>query len=476
MSISIFQRTSRKVILCAVLFCIGYYVYNYNDLYSGLPLKQKFHKQTIKLKEDGTIFFNYDPKLNTPLDESKVKEVTIDGKKDGVYYFRGYGPLNKAFNSAGLQKARRLEYANVIYKYKYGKELDKIISELNEYQRYNHFPCLGYLTHKGKLWKAYSKMREKFSDDYHFMPESYLLPEDKDRLVRDFDKHKLWIVKPKNLSRGRGIKVINNVKDIPKEGIASEYIMPHLIFGKKYDFRITCLVTSIEPLKIYLYTSDGIVRFSSHKYLNDEEFLEDNFMHLTNKSINVKSTKWQENKDVNKLQPNIASLRSYKNYCAKNINCDDVFNKIKDYVIKAILSNIDEAIEQYKKYNIPSSRNVYEVFGVDIMLDDKLNPYLIEMNLSPDWDFECKVSEIIYDRIACDTLNLIGIKSYDHKNTKRRILNFDERLQENFDELKRERGGWELIFPLKENIDKYKKFIDKPSELDLALWNGIQNQ
>ena len=47
-------------------------------------------------------------------------------------------------------------------------------------------------------------------------------------------------------------------------------------------------------------------------------------------------------------------------------------------------------------------------------------------------------------------------------------------LNENIEELKRDRGGYELIFPLKENIEKYKKFIKKDTILNKLLWKYIK--
>lgn len=75
----------------------------------------------------------------------------------------------------------------------------------------------------------------------------------------------LYILKPVASSCGRGIKVIHKKTKIGrKDGyLASKYVAnPHLINGFKYDLRVYVLVTSFDPLRIYVY-NDGLVRFAT---------------------------------------------------------------------------------------------------------------------------------------------------------------------------------------------------------------------
>jgi tubulin polyglutamylase TTLL4 len=102
-------------------------------------------------------------------------------------------------------------------------------------------------------------------------------------------------------SCGRGIKVCGEkYKITKKEGIlACKYIAnPHLINGLKYDLRVYVLVTSYNPLKIYIY-NDGLVRFATQKYNNNPESLQNKFMHLTNFSINKRAPNFVKNTDKN---------------------------------------------------------------------------------------------------------------------------------------------------------------------------------
>lgn len=61
---------------------------------------------------------------------------------------------------------------------------------------------------------------------------------------------------------------------------------PMLIDGRKFDLRLYVLVTSMEPLRVYLF-EEGLVRLSTKKYTLKN--LRSRFTHLTNYSINKKS-------------------------------------------------------------------------------------------------------------------------------------------------------------------------------------------
>ena len=100
----------------------------------------------------------------------------------------------------------------------------------------------------------------------------------------------MWIVKPANLSRGRGIYIVDNISEVNVEelSIISRYISnPLLINGHKFDLRIYVCVTSVDPLRIYVF-KEGLARFATQEYTSNHT-KGNKFMHLTNYSINKKS-------------------------------------------------------------------------------------------------------------------------------------------------------------------------------------------
>lgn len=74
--------------------------------------------------------------------------------------------------------------------------------------------------------------------------------------------------------------------------VVSRYIdSPLLLHGHKFDLRIYVVVTSYEPLKVYMYR-EGLVRIASEKYDVGKYSDETKFAHLTNYSINKKNEKY----------------------------------------------------------------------------------------------------------------------------------------------------------------------------------------
>ncbi len=101
----------------------------------------------------------------------------------------------------------------------------------------------------------------------------------------------MWIVKPANLSRGRGIYLIEDVNEISVDdtSVISRYISnPLLINGHKFDLRLYIVVTSFDPLRIYIY-KEGLARFASEQYIGNKVSKDNMYVHLTNYSINKKN-------------------------------------------------------------------------------------------------------------------------------------------------------------------------------------------
>ena len=122
------------------------------------------------------------------------------------------------------------------------------------------------------------------------VPLTFILPGDTKGLKRHAQENpdQLWIVKPTNRHSGQGIRVVNDIENIESKEVAivQKYISnPCIIRGHKFDLRLYVLITSLDPLKVYLY-GDGFARFATKPYDTNPDNLQDSFMHLTNFEIN----------------------------------------------------------------------------------------------------------------------------------------------------------------------------------------------
>lgn len=71
--------------------------------------------------------------------------------------------------------------------------------------------------------------------------------------------------------------------------VVAKYIdNPLLVNGYKWDLRLYVLVTSFNPLVVYLY-EEGLVRFATVKYVSDRSRINNRRMHLCNYSVNKSS-------------------------------------------------------------------------------------------------------------------------------------------------------------------------------------------
>ena len=110
------------------------------------------------------------------------------------------------------------------------------------------------------------------------------------------------------MSRGRGIYIVDDIAEVNVDdlSIVSKYIAnPLLINGHKFDLRIYVLVTSIDPLRIYVF-KEGLARFATEEYTNDPDVISNNFIHLTNFSINKESGNFINNS--NPEEPEVREL------------------------------------------------------------------------------------------------------------------------------------------------------------------------
>ena len=171
----------------------------------------------------------------------------------------------------------------------------------------------------------------------------------------------------------------------------------------------------------------------------------------------------------------------YKKHLKKfNIDFGKIKNKIKDIIIKSVISLYHNLTSELFKNKL-NDFNFYNVLGYDIIITKDYEPYLLELNSGPSMISYNELDKPIKVNLIVDTLNIIGILPYTTINFSNNFNNSFIEIEENVNnaicELYRPRGDYDLIFPLKENINKYKFFFKNINNKENQLfWKLIQEE
>uniref|UniRef100_A0A8C5U291 Tubulin tyrosine ligase like 4 n=1 Tax=Malurus cyaneus samueli TaxID=2593467 RepID=A0A8C5U291_9PASS len=285
---------------------------------------------------------------------------------------------------------------------------------IREHQKLNHFPGSFQIGRKDRLWRNLLKMQARCGKkEFNFFPQSFILPQDIKLLRKAWEEgasRQKWIVKPPASARGVGIQVIHKWSQLPKRRplLVQRYLhRPYLIGGKKFDLRIYVYVTCYDPLRVYLF-KDGLVRFASCKYSYSMDNLSNKFIHLTNYSVNKKNAAYKSNSDEIACQGHKWALKALWSYLTKKgVNSEAIWEKIKDIVIKTIIAS-EPYVNNLVKLYVRRPYCCHELFGFDIMLDENLKPWILEVNISPSLHSNSPLDVSIKGQMVRDVLNLAG--------------------------------------------------------------------
>ena len=195
----------------------------------------------------------------------------------------------------------------------------------------------------------------------------------------------------------------NATINICKENyVAQKYIHnPLLIGGRKFDMRLYVLVLSFSPLVVYVYR-EGFARFSSKRYESKikSNSTENYFVHLTNHSVQRKGDNY--NASVCDLKWPLHKLR-------RHIRA--TFDaRAEETCFKEIERMIKLSCDAVKSSMIRDER-CFELYGYDVMLDEHLKPWLIEVNASPSMTADSVSDKELKTRVFEDVLNCVDFEN-----------------------------------------------------------------
>ena len=310
--------------------------------------------------------------------------------------------------------------------------------KLTKTQKINHFSGMLEICRKKSLCRNIENMSKKCDKEYNFVPRSFMLPEGLDDLLayvgqknRKGKKPTTFILKPDNGCQGKGIRLLQTTKDVHnaveycenQKAVVQHYIhRPFLINDLKFDLRVYALVTCCDPLRIFLY-DEGLVRFCTEKYQAPRQ---DNLniacMHLTNYAVNKHNVNFEaEGSSMDSLEGSNWSLRTLKEWMESNgHDWDKIWDDIGDMVVKTVVS-IQPILSYFYQSAFPIDNDglsCFEILGLDVMLDNKCKPWLIEVNHSPSFNTDTELDLDVKEGLISDSINLIQLSASRIKKAK----------------------------------------------------------
>ncbi|KJP87134.1 hypothetical protein AK88_03180 [Plasmodium fragile] len=221
----------------------------------------------------------------------------------------------------------------------------------------------------------------------------------------------------KDAHRSKGVEVDkppegDKEAERPEQYIVQEYIPnPLLIGGKKFDIRLYVLIVSYSPLTIYLYRS-GFARFSHTYFKNEKNNMTDITMHLTNVSIQKNAQGYDDNVGGKWF------IRELFLYMISRYGCARIMKLISDIENCIIQSFL--AVHKI----IINDKHCFELYGFDILIDNNLKPWLIEVNSSPSLSANTKEDYTLKFNMLDELMSLMNLEMYNLPETDR-VGDFD---------------------------------------------------
>ncbi|XP_017845176.1 tubulin polyglutamylase TTLL13 [Drosophila busckii] len=344
-----------------------------------------------------------------------------------------YAMIGRISKSLGFKLVKESKLWNILWSDSFpGVELFK---NMKRFQQINHFPGMIEICRKDLLSRNLNRMLKLYPHDYKIFPKTWMLPADYGDAMNYALNHKrTFILKPDSGAQGRGIWLTNDLKTIGANErlICQTYIhRPLLIDGYKFDLRVYTLITSVDPLRIYVY-NEGLARFATNKYVEPTpNNANDLYMHLTNYSVNKRNSQYDlcDNDDCGSKR----KLSAINNWMRRhNYDVAEFWSNVDDVIIKTVLSAWPVLKHNYHAC-FPGHDTIqacFEILGFDILVDWKLKPYILEVNHSPSFHTNEQVDREVKRPLIKDTLTLVStvladkkqIMREDRKRVKQRLL------------------------------------------------------
>ncbi|XP_024867624.1 tubulin polyglutamylase TTLL6 [Temnothorax curvispinosus] len=283
--------------------------------------------------------------------------------------------------------------------------LSASLNNVQQHQRVNHFPGCGYITNKVEL---------STSRGGRYIPAAFKMPEDRKAFL-DYAKlnpAKRFVQK---LNDHRGIRICSSSDANFTAGtFIQEFIeRPFLVNGYKFDIGVYTVITSVDPLRVYIYKGDVLFRFCPVEYypfdpkILNKYVVGDDYLPIWN----VPSLKRYYTELGHSMKD---SFDAYVREQGKNPA--EMWDRVYDAIREVALMKEAQIKEVSKRFG--NGRTFFELVRFDLVLDEDLNVYMMEANMSPNLSSaHYPPNQLLYEQVIFNTFALVGIAKRTRKES-----------------------------------------------------------
>ena len=270
---------------------------------------------------------------------------------------------NNMLNRANIHIPCNYAYTN--------KNISDTLNKINTSNTSNNYiswyPHCFNIGYKNKLW---SMLRNQYdiNEAATIMPMSYDMPKDYSALISNHNSNKSYILK-KNCHRQKGLEVttdVNKVVNYRDDGyiVAQDmidvYRFNHNGKDLTFNLRVYYLIYTLNGKTYHYVHDDGIISYSSDG---------GNIASFYNKDLYEKGLP--------------ITTQKFKDNILPDLDWKTIDDKITQNIFK-----IGKAFNKKYMMNLQllDRVNYFQVFGVDVVIDKKMNPYIVEINVGPGMD------------------------------------------------------------------------------------------
>lgn len=210
-------------------------------------------------------------------------------------------------------------------------------------------------------------------------------------------KRAFWILKEPSLNCGRGVSVFCDLLPLlaqSQEGgwdfVVQKYLERPLLVGfdgRKCDVRLWVLITSWNPAVVWVW-SEPYLRLASRPFSWAQDQVTNPFVHLTNRTVQKEDGEKTHVEQRSEDEEHIWMLSSFFSWAIQggHRTPDDtgLYEKWVAHTWPRMLDAVRACVRSCQVDVGSHQPGCFELFGFDFLLDEDLEPWLLEANSSPD--------------------------------------------------------------------------------------------